>query len=127
MAKQPQFKDKQAGISGFGILFVLAVLGFAGFIASKTVPPYLEQRKVLFIQEAVASQLGAADKSRTQLQTELIRRLTLEDVDAVGRKQLFITKDGGNWQLRIAYARQINLFESIDLLMKYDETVEVPR
>lgn len=127
MAMQSQFKHKQAGMSGYSILFVLGVLGSVAFIASKAVPPYLEQRKVLFIQEAVAIQPGAAEKSRTDLQTELVRRLTLEDVDGVGRKQIFITKDGGNWQLRIAYAREIPLFESIDLVMKYDETVEVPR
>lgn len=120
-------KTRQQGIGGLGLLIILAALGSMGYVGMKLVPPYLEQKKVMFIQESTASQPGASVKSRGQLQEEMLRRLSLEDIDDVGRKELFITKEGGQWQIRVAYNKQIKLFEQIDILMKYDETVEVPR
>lgn len=122
-----QSKTKQQGIGLISLLLILAVLGSAAYVGFKLTPAYLEQKKVLFAQESVAAQPEAALKSRSQLEEELLKRLLIDDVKGITRKQLYVTKEGGQWNVRVVYSRQVAILETLDVVLKYDESVLVPR
>lgn len=121
------FKAQQRGIGMLGLLFTLAVVGSIVFLGFKISPAYLEQNKVRLAQESVAAQPEASNKTRGQLEQALLKRLQIDDVDSVGRQEIYITREGGQWQLRIAYQRSVPLLEQVDVVVKYDQTVLVPR
>ncbi|MDD9892740.1 MAG: DUF4845 domain-containing protein [Gammaproteobacteria bacterium] len=120
-------RKQQQGIGTLGLLIVLAALGSLVYVGFKIAPAYLEQQKVRLAQESVAAQPEANKKTRGQLEQELLKRLQIDDVDGITRKELYITKEGGQWQIRVTYQRSISLFEAADVVLKYDETVAVQR
>jgi hypothetical protein len=119
--------QKQQGLGSLGLITLLVLLGGLVFVGFKVAPAMLEQKKVRMAQENVASQPEAANKTRGQLEQDLLKRLQIDDVDGITRKQLYITKEGGQWQIRVAYQRDVSLLEMTDIVLKYDETVTVPR
>lgn len=119
--------QKQQGLGSLGLITLLVLLGGLVFVGFKVAPAMLEQKKVLMAQENVANQPEAANKTRSELEQDLLKRLQIDDVDGITRKQLYITKEGGQWQIRVAYQRDVSLLEMTDIVLKYDETVTVPR
>lgn len=122
-----QTQTKQQGLGSFGLIILLVLLGGLVLLGFKVAPAVLEQKKVRMAQESVAAQPEAAAKTRRQLEQDVLRRLQIDDVDGITRKQLYITKEGDQWQIRVAYERDVKLLEMTDLVLKYDETVTVPR
>lgn len=124
--KQQSYSQQQKGLGFIGLMFFIGLAVSVVFIGFKVTPPLLEQQKVRFSQESVAAQLGASQKSRSELAGNLLKRLMLDDVDELDARNIHITKEGGQWQIRVLYERQIPIFEKFDFVIKYDETVMVP-
>lgn len=124
--KQQSYPQKQKGLGFIGLIFLIGLAVSVIFVGFKIAPPLVEQQKVRFAQESVAAQLGASQKSRSELAEGLIKRLRLDDVDELDGRNISITKDGGQWEIRVVYERQIPILEKIDFVIKYDETVVVP-
>jgi hypothetical protein len=120
-------RGKQTGLGSLGLIILVLLLASLVFVGFKVTPALLEQKKVLMAQESVAAQPEAGKKTRGQLEQDLLKRLQIDDVDGITRKQLYITKEGGQWHIRVAYQRDVSLLEMTDIVLKYDETVAVPR
>ncbi len=122
-----RMRGKQTGLGSLGLIILVLLLASLVFVGFKVTPALLEQKKVLMAQESVAAQPEAGKKTRGQLEQDLLKRLQIDDVDGITRKQLYITKEGGQWHIRVAYQRDVSLLEMTDIVLKYDETVAVPR
>ena len=119
-------KNKQAGITLIGFLFILIVVGFFGFMAMKLVPSYTEFMGVDKAMNQVASN-GVEGKSLDDIRRDLMFKLGFQYVDDATITPSDITlerdREGGGARLRVAYDKVVPFMYNIDFLLHFDKTV----
>jgi Domain of unknown function (DUF4845) len=104
---------KQSGVSLWGLITTLAVLGFAAIMAAKLLPSYLEffaVKKIIAAMEAAGEFKGTVREIRYTFD----KRNAIEDVKGMKGEDLEVTKDGAEtvvtatWSVRIPMVYNIN-------------------
>jgi sensor histidine kinase regulating citrate/malate metabolism len=107
-------KARQAGISFFGLVFVIAVLAGVGVLVAQAVPTMLEFQAVVKAMEA-AKTAGSPQEVRTAFE----KAAAVDDIKSVTSKDLEITKANDRNVVKIAYNKEIHMFGPAYLLLKY--------
>jgi hypothetical protein len=104
---------KQSGISLWGLIMTLSVLGFIGVMAAKLMPAYVEYFAVKKMFSAMAEG-GDLKGSVRDIRASYEKRNAIEDVKSVRGEDLEVTKEGGeavvtaNWSVRIPMVSNVN-------------------
>ena len=104
---------KQLGVSLWGLITWLAVLGFTGVMAAKLLPYYLEYYAVKKIIAAMES-AGELKGTVRDIRYTFDKRNAIEDVKSVKGDDLEVTKEGSEtivsatWSTRIPMVSNIN-------------------
>lgn len=108
-------RSRQGGISFFGLIFVLAVLGGLGLLAAQAFPTVVEFQA---IQKAVQK---AANEGSTPLEIRGIfdRAAQIDDIKSISGKDLEVTKENDRVVVKFAYNREIHMAGPAHLLLKY--------
>jgi|GEM_PF-2336478 len=120
---QVNYAQQQRGMGFIGLIFTLSVLIALIFVGFKVGPVLIEQQKVRLAQESVLAQAGLENKTRSELMRDIQKRLQIDDVDGLDARHITITEQDENWQIRIKYARQVNVLQQLDFVVRYDKTV----
>lgn len=120
---QVNYAQQQRGMGFIGLIFTLSVLISLVFVSFKVGPVLIEQQKVRLAQESVLAQAGLENKTRSELMRDIQKRLQIDDVDGLDARHITITEQDENWQIRIKYARQVNVLQQLDFVVRYDKTV----
>jgi hypothetical protein len=107
-------KNKQLGLSLIGLVFFLGVLGFVGVIIAQVIPTLIEK-------QAITKAASKAVEGDTVLEIRAIfdRAATVDDITSIAGNDLDIRKEGDKTVVLFAYNREIHLFGSAYLLLKY--------
>src|SRR3546814_4806816 len=100
---------RQRGLGWFGLLFVLAVIGFVAIIVVKTLPIYLNQMKVASGVHATATDPENGKAEVYALRKELQRYWDINDVDYLTVSEIAVKRSEEHTSelqslLRISYA-----------------------
>ncbi|WP_041676456.1 DUF4845 domain-containing protein [Ramlibacter tataouinensis] len=108
-------KSRQAGISFFGLVIVLVVLGGLAVLAAQVFPTLLEY------QAALKAVQKAANEGSTPVDVRSIfdRAAQIDDIKSISGRDLEITKVNDQVVVRFAYNREIHMFGPAHLLLKY--------
>ncbi|WP_211462960.1 DUF4845 domain-containing protein [Collimonas silvisoli] len=106
---------KQQGITLFGLIVVLAVLGCIGVLVAKVTPTTIEY---FSIKKAIAS-ARTAGTTVQEIQNAFNKQAEVGYIDAISGKDLEITKNGDDIQISFAYQKKIPLVGPISLLIDY--------
>ena len=107
-------KGRQAGISFFGLIIVMAVLAALGLLAAQALPSALEYQAIVKAVER------AKDGSTPQeIRSAFDRASTVDDIKSVTARDLEITKVDNRNVVKFAYDKQIHMFGPAYLLIKY--------
>ncbi|HEX4764010.1 MAG TPA: DUF4845 domain-containing protein [Usitatibacter sp.] len=104
---------KQSGISLWGLIVTLGVLGFIGVMAAKLFPAYVEYFAVKKMFAAM-EQGGDLKGSVRDIRASYEKRNAIEDVKSVRGDDLEVSKEGGeavitaNWSVRIPMVSNVN-------------------
>ena len=104
---------KQRGISLWGLIMTLGVLGFLGVMAAKLLPSYLEYLAVKKIFAAM-EQAGDLKGSVREIRYAYEKRNAIEDIKSVRGDDLEVAKEGGeavvsaNWSVKIPMVSNVN-------------------
>ncbi|MFC5475166.1 DUF4845 domain-containing protein [Paraherbaspirillum soli] len=112
------YKRKQQGITLFGLIVWLAILGGIGVMGAKVVPTAVE---FFSIKKAIAS-VRTAGGTVQEIQTAFDRQAEVGYIDAIQGKDLEITKDGNDIQISFAYQKKIPMVGPVSLLIDYAGT-----
>ncbi|HVZ45334.1 MAG TPA: DUF4845 domain-containing protein [Ramlibacter sp.] len=109
-----QRRTRQAGISFFGLIFVIAVLASVGVLAAQAFPTVLEYQAIL----------KAVNKAREGTTVQEVRTIfdkaaQIDDITSISSKDLQITKNGDRVVVSFAYDKEIHMFGPAYLLLKY--------
>ncbi len=108
---------KQRGISLFGLLFWAVVLAFVGITAAKVMPTVLEYFTIKRVIHRIAQENPATVPA---VRAAFDKAKTAEySIDSVTSQDLVVTKDNDKLVISFAYDKQVELFGSVFLLIKY--------
>lgn len=106
---------KQRGITLFGLIVVLAILGCIGVLVAKVTPTTIEY---FSIKKAIAS-ARTAGTTVQEIQSAFNKQAEVGYIDAISGKDLEITKNGDDIQISFAYQKKIPLVGPVSLLIDY--------
>lgn len=118
---------KQKGMTLMSFIIVLAVMGFFGLITMKLFPMYSEYNNLKGVMKELAAQPNSASLTPAQVQADLSRRFNIAYVESVNLKEdvKIIRGAGRTSQLNIAYEVRRPMFGNIDVVGKFDHTVDL--
>lgn len=119
MARKPR------GMTLMSFVIVLVVVGFFALVAMKLFPMYSEYFNLKGVMEEYAAQPNSASVPPAQMYTDLERRFGIAYVDSVDRENIKIIREGGVSKLNIAYEVRVPLFGNLDVVGKFDKTVDL--
>jgi maltodextrin utilization protein YvdJ len=116
-------RSKQNGMTYLGMLILLIFIAFIAIIVIKVVPVYLENFKVESSLTSLAQEPKDQLSTTTpgQLETLLMKRLEVNDVEHVKKDNIKITKEGPKTVIDVSYEVRVPLFLNIDLIAKFPE------
>jgi hypothetical protein len=116
----------QRGITLIGFMIVLALAGFAFLIGAKLFPMYTEFMAVKAAMVQVQNTPGSARLSPEQVWKILDRTFYTSYVESVQRTDMQLVRQNGYF-LRIAYEVRKPLVYNLDVVGKFEHTVELGR
>jgi hypothetical protein len=122
-------KFRQSGLTLIGFAIVLVVAGFFAYAAMKLIPVYTEYFGVVKSMKAMQSHAGIETATIEDIRRWLNVNFDLQYVDdnSIPEKNIqLITKDGQR-KLRIFYDKDLPFLYNVDLLVHFDNTVDLAR
>ena len=116
----------QRGITLIGFVIVLALAGFFFLIGAKLFPMYSEYMAVKAAMVKVQNTPGSARLSPEQVWRILEKTFDIGYVDSVKRNHMQLVRQNGYF-LRIAYEVRKPLVYNLDVVGKFDHSVELGR
>jgi type II secretory pathway pseudopilin PulG len=118
---------KAKGITLIGFVILLAVLGFFAYLAMRLIPMYTEYFGVLRAMEQERQDPRAAAKSLAEMRGDLSSKFNTQYVDDanVPPTAISLKREGGAATLRIAYERRVPFVYNLDIVGKFDKSVNL--
>lgn len=116
---------KPRGMTLMSFVIVLVVVGFFALVAMKLFPMYSEYFNLKGVMEEYAAQPNSASIPPAQMHTDLNRRFGIAYVDSVEKEHIKVIREGGVSKLNIAYEVRVPLFGNLDVVGKFDNTVDL--
>jgi hypothetical protein len=120
-------QGKAKGITLIGFVVLLGILGFFAYLAMRLIPMYVEYFGVVKAMEQVRSEPGAAQKSLDEIRRELSLKFDTQYVDSasVPPSAIQLKREAGGSTLRIAYEKRVSFMYNIDLVGKFDKSINL--
>lgn len=122
-------KVQQSGLTLIGFAIVLMIGGFFAYAAMKLIPCYTEYFGVVKSMKSLQSLPGIETMTIEDIRRKLNVNFDLQYVDdaTIPDKNIqLITKDGQH-KLRIFYDKDLPFVYNVDLLVHFDNTVDLSR
>mgnify|MGYP005749887969 FL=1 len=116
---------KPRGMTLMSFVMVLIVVGFFALVVMKLFPMYSEYFNLKGVMEEYAAQPNSASIPPAQMHTDLNRRFGIAYVSSVKKEHIKIVREGGQSKLNIAYEVRVPLFGNLDVVGKFDNTVDL--
>jgi hypothetical protein len=116
---------RQQGLTLMGFVMVLALVGFFALITMKLFPMYTEYNSVKSVMNAFAANPASASMTPAQVYADLERRFDIGYVTSVSKEHIKIQRTGRVVQLNIAYEVRKPLFANLDIVGRFDNTVDL--
>ena len=111
-------RNRQSGVSLFGLLAVSVVLVAVALVGMKLVPSYLEFMAVKKVIKSVAEEKGGAS-SAAEIRRSFELRASVDAIESVKSSDLEITKDGTGVVVSTHYRKEIPLFGNAGIYIDF--------
>ena len=120
-------RKQMRGITLIGFLFLLAIVGFFGYMAMRLVPIYVEYMGVVKSMEQVRAEPNSRNMSPEEVRRSLQFKFNTQyvDDDAIPPEAIQILRQGGSSTLRIRYERRVPFVHNLELLATFDKSVSL--
>ena len=110
-----KLKQRQQGLTFFGLLIVGILLAFAGVIFAQFVPTYIE-----FMAVEKAVQKASEGTTVAEVRSIFDKAAQIDDITTITGKDLEVGKQGDRVVVSFDYQREIPLVGPAHLVMKYE-------
>ena len=119
-----QYPKRQAGMTMWGLLFVLGTLAFFFFLFAKLFSPYMDALKVKSALESLGRQPDAGSMTVPAIQEAIRKRLEIDSADSFDLSALTVETRGKTKIIRIKYESVVPMAFNISALLSFDHVVE---
>lgn len=123
---------KQQGITIWGLIFVLAFIALVVLFSLRAYPLYYEKMQVVASMNTVASRPDATQMSVNELRKAFYSSIQITNITRFNDRNLkdhvFLVKSkerGEPNQLEVKYTSTNKLFDDLQLLMEFDQSVPI--
>lgn len=116
-------RNRQKGITMWGIMTIVAVGVFFLFLFFKMFPPYLEDAQISSVLSNFASSSGARNKVPAQVIESIERRFDIEGVKNVTRRDIKIVPEGNSYAVEVDYFVEIPMFGNVSVMIDFEHRV----
>jgi hypothetical protein len=121
-----QNPKRQAGMTMWGMLFVVGTLAFFLFLFFKLLPPYMDDFKIKSALDSLGRQPDAGTMTLPQVKEAIRKRLEIDSADSFDlEKTLFVEPRGKVKSIRISYESVVPMAFNISALLSFDHAIEV--
>ena len=117
---------KQRGMTAIGWMIVLGLIGFFAMLVISLLPVYMESFSVNSHIQSLKEEPNITKASSSEIKRILRTRFDIDDVHNVDvAKDVTIEKEKGVLKVTAKYKIQKHLFGNIDLILSFDQGVEI--
>jgi hypothetical protein len=116
-------KTPQQGMTYLGMLILMVVIAIAAIVVIKVMPLYTENLKVQSSLKSLAEDVRSQHEtvSPPELERLLLNRLSINDVEHVGKGDIEVTKENGRTVVAVSYEARVPLFYNLDLVARFPD------
>ena len=118
---------RQRGLTLIGVIIVLAVAGFFGYLIMRVFPVYSEYYGVVSAMKALQAEPGVANMPPERIRDLLDRKFYIGYVKNVQPNNVKIRRQGGNYLLTVSYEVRDKLIYNLDYIATFNKTVNLTR
>lgn len=112
--------NRQWGASILAWLIILTLLGGVTMIGVKLTPAYIQYFTIKSILESVAQEAQGEPWEAGQFWEAIDKRLAVNDVQGISRKDFAVEREGGSTRLRVHYETRTHLLGNIDVVVMFE-------
>ena len=115
---------RQRGLSFFGWLLTIMVLGSVITVGSKLIPPYIDHHTMSGVLDSMAEESGMANKRLYELEDMIKKRFRVNNIRDFNHKDNLQVKRGKSGvEVILDYEVRVPLFYNLDLTARFDKSV----
>lgn len=114
---------RQQGMTFFGYVIILAVIGFFAIMAMKLTPLYLEYQSVTSVMNGITKE--PSNISPTSLRQTIQKRLDINNVSRVKSSDFKIRREKGHLNVSINYEARTPFVGNLYFLVVFDHDVDI--
>lgn len=116
-------KTPQRGMTYLGMLILMITIAVAAVVVIKVMPLYMENFKVQSSLKSLAEETRDKHAPLTPPEVErlLLNRLSVNDVEHVGKDDIEVTKENGRTVVTVSYEARVPLFYNVDLVARFPD------
>ena len=114
-------RSRQHGMGIFGILGVLAMLGFFAMCIIKMTPPYLEFLSIRGIVTDIVKDPDSVDKSSSEIRRKLDYTFNTNQIYELDWKDIEVYRKKGRHYIDARYEVRMPIMWRIDAVLKFDD------
>ena len=112
---------RQSGMSIFGILAILVMLGFFALCIIRMTPPYFEYISVRDIVERIVVDPETPRESPGDIRRKLQMRLHTNQIGGIDHTEIKLLHRGGKKYIDARYEYRLPILWRIDAVLKFDD------
>jgi Tfp pilus assembly protein PilE len=117
--------SKQRGLTLMSFIIVMVVVAFFAVVAMKLFPVYNEYNSLRSVMKELAAQPNSASLTQGQIAADMDRRFNIAYVESVKKEHIKVVRGEKGSKLNVAYEVRKPLFFNLDVVAKFDHTVDL--
>ena len=119
-------KHKQGGMTLLSFVMVLAVVGFALYIAMKLFPMYQEYYGMKSSMKSMAAELSAGGEVDPGKATEMFfKRMDMNYSESIKRDNIKFDRIDGGWRMNVKYEVRRPLVGNLDIVGNFEHSQDL--
>lgn len=121
-----QIKNKQKGLTGISLLFIVVIFAFVVVSLLKIIPIYFDSFKVNDVVSTMKDERGLGDKANNEIAAMILKRLQLNQVSGITKNDVYIEKAKNSVFIDVEYEVRKAMFGNLDVVISFKKSVEAP-
>jgi hypothetical protein len=120
-------RQRQAGMTTIGIVFLLAFVGIFAFGFLRLTPVYLNYMKIVGVVDGVRNEFDGQGPTSSGVRRSIRRRFDVESVGVIMAKDVKVTTVDGGLEVSAVYEHTAPFIGNIYFTVRFDKTVIIRR
>ncbi|GLQ31204.1 DUF4845 domain-containing protein [Litoribrevibacter albus] len=116
----------QQGWTMWSLAFSLSIIGFFAWIGLKIFPLYMDNSTIHSVLEPLAQDRTLVDESYDSISRTILKRLSINSIRWIQDKDIEFVEEDQYTQVRIDYEKRIKMVSNIDLIVTFENHVNLP-